>query len=509
MQLQKNDIVFHNWKVNSVIGSGSFGTVYEIEREEFGRVYKAAAKVITIPDDSHNALLIAKEGMTEENAIDYYKSLVDDVMSECDVMERMKGDSHIVSYEDHYVEEKENGKQWVIYIRMELLKPLVSFITDQDVFLEQGEILRIGSDICKGLEVCQKLNVIHRDIKLENIFVSDTGNYKLGDFGISKIIEESELAVSQKGTKLYMAPEMLRGEKYDATVDIYSLGLVLYRLLNHNRAPFMPEYPKNIHVQDRELALQRRLSGEEFPIPSNADEKLVRVLQKACSFDAAERYQTAYEMRVALEKASRGLRNNGDMTYTDYEKTSQTIHIQGAMGKYSFANKKKDDNRKKSLITIGALIVMLILLIGVSIRSYQKHLEDNLVAEKQIPEIALMSETADMKVLSDALDNSQKIIALQMEKQWMIVPDVLERLQENATQLLLDAGYLEDAIIIVYDYSNDVPSGRIIAQSIEPSSKVKKGGEIQITVSLGNRPTYSTSKKAKAEETNIKWEELE
>lgn len=299
MQLHENDTIFHNWKIKKIIGEGSFGTVYEIEREEFGRTYKAAAKVISIPKNQSDYMDILDEGMTEENVTEYYRSLVDDIIGECDLMERMKGDSHIVSYEDHHVGMMADGMKWTIYIRMELLKPLGIYMKENP--FTQKDVIQLGIDLCRGLETCQKFNVIHRDIKPENIFVSDAHNYKLGDFGISKVMGRSEMAVSKKGTQVYMAPEVYRGEQYDTTVDIYSLGIVLFRLMNNNRTPFLPSYPTPIRFKDKEAALQKRLMGEPIPKPCNASEKFAEVIQKACSFKAKDRYQKPHELRKVLE----------------------------------------------------------------------------------------------------------------------------------------------------------------------------------------------------------------
>ena len=89
-----------------------------------------------------------------------------------------------------------------------------------------------------------------------------------------------------------MAPEMYRGEKYDSRVDIYALGLVLYKLMNHNRLPFL-----NLEKQ-----LTRRMSGETPPAPADAGEAFGAVILKACAYEEKERYQTPQELRQALER---------------------------------------------------------------------------------------------------------------------------------------------------------------------------------------------------------------
>ena len=156
-------------------------------------------------------------------------------------------------------------------------------------------------DICNALSLCQTRNIIHRDIKPHNIFVSRDGHFKLGDFGIARTVEKTTGGLSKKGTYTYMAPEVYREEAYRPSVDIYSLGVVLYRLLNDNRAPFLPPYPANITHADREAALSRRISGEPLPVPRNADPQLANVVLRACAFNPNQRYWSPSQMRSDLE----------------------------------------------------------------------------------------------------------------------------------------------------------------------------------------------------------------
>lgn len=168
------------------------------------------------------------------------------------------------------------------------------------------DIIRLGIDMCRALEVCQKHNIIHRDIKPENIFVSENGDFKLGDFGIARTIEKTSGGLSKKGTYHYMAPEVYRGEDYGFSVDTYSLGLVLYRLLNRNRAPFMPAFPEPITYSRREIALAKRITGEVLSKPFYNQGRLPEIMLKACSFNSKERYSSPSQMRQELESIQYG-----------------------------------------------------------------------------------------------------------------------------------------------------------------------------------------------------------
>lgn len=296
---QIGSCVLDKWTIKSILGEGSFGKVFEIERTEYGETYRAALKVITVPQNDAELQSALNEGMTMEQAKNYFFSVVQDIVREFAIMSKMKGTANVVSYEDHAVLSHSDGIGWDILIRMELLHPLLNYAYSQP--MARRDIIKLGIDICKALELCQKYNVIHRDIKPENIFISDNGDYKLGDFGIARTIERTSAAMSKKGTYQYMAPEVYRGHEYGFNVDTYSLGLVLYRMLNKNRVPFMPPAPEAITYANREEALARRLSGETLPRPIYAEGRLGEIVLKAASPLPANRYDNPGLMRQELE----------------------------------------------------------------------------------------------------------------------------------------------------------------------------------------------------------------
>lgn len=294
------DSGFKDWTVEKSIGEGAFGKVYKIVREDFGHTYEAALKLIEIPQSQAEVDSLVNEGFSEQEIDDYFRSMVEDIVEEFTLMSKLKGNSNIVSYEDHAVVKKEDGFGWRIHIRMELLTGL--FTHAKSVDFTNKDIIRLGIDICKALEVCQKYNIIHRDIKPENIFISDVGTYKLGDFGIARELEKTSSGLSKKGTKSYMAPEVYKGMEYNSTVDLYSLGIVLYRFLNDNRLPFLPPMPERIRYSDKETADVMRMSGQPMPAPVHASEELAEIVLKACAYVPTERYSSAKEMREDLER---------------------------------------------------------------------------------------------------------------------------------------------------------------------------------------------------------------
>ena len=291
--------VLGDWNIVSCLGAGSYGKVFEIERSEFGQTYRAALKVITVPQSSAEVRSVISEGMSVSQAEAYFHGIVEELMHEFSIMFKLKGTANIVSCEDLRVLEHPDGIGWDILIRMELLHPLLPYVYEHP--MARRDIIRLGIDICKALELCQRYNIIHRDIKPENIFISDNRDYKLGDFGIARTIERTSSGLSKKGTYSYMAPEVYAGKEYGFSVDTYSLGLVLYRMLNKNRGPFLPQPPEAITFSSREQALARRMSGEALPRPFYGEGRLGEIVLKACAFDPKDRYSSPQQLRQELE----------------------------------------------------------------------------------------------------------------------------------------------------------------------------------------------------------------
>ena len=296
---KKYEPIFGKWHIVRELGEGSFGKVFEIERRDFGGTYKAALKAITIPQSQSEVKDILASGMDEQSVTSYFRGFVEEMIAEFVLMSKLKGHSNIVSYEDHDVIQHAEGIGWDIFIRMELLTPLLDYTRKSD--LSRSDVIKLGIDICKALEVCRKNNIIHRDIKPQNIFISDLGDFKLGDFGIARTVEKTMGGLSKKGTYHYMAPEVFKSEPYGASVDIYSLGIVLYRFMNNNRLPFFPPFPSPIKFSDSDAALARRMKGETIPAPANADEALSQVILKACAYSPKDRYLSPSDMRRDLE----------------------------------------------------------------------------------------------------------------------------------------------------------------------------------------------------------------
>lgn len=296
--------IWPKWEIIRTIGEGSFGKVFEIARNEYGIEEHSALKVISIPQSDSEIQSLKNDGMTDNDTTEYFKGIVNDFVQEIQLMTQLKGNSNIVAYEDFAVVEKTEAVGFEILIRMELLTGLPSYLRENR--FRVYDVIQLGIDICRALEVCRELNIVHRDIKPDNIFVSSNGKFKLGDFGVARTIEKTMAGLSRKGTYSYMAPEIYNGNEYGFEADIYSLGIVLYKLLNNNRDPFLPPYPAPVKYSDKTEAMVKRIQGLEMPAPANADDKLSRIVFKACAHNPSERYLHPKDLRLELESIALG-----------------------------------------------------------------------------------------------------------------------------------------------------------------------------------------------------------
>ena len=297
MASQFTDVVWPGWEVVRKIGEGSFGGVYEIHRTlPDGRVEKAALKKLTVPKDNSEIRELYSQSFSKENITAHYKDQMRELVNEYTLTQELNGCRNVVACHDVQCVQHADGIGWDIYIRMELLKPLKHVLSAD---YQEMAVLKLGLSLCNALLACQEHHIVHRDIKPENILVSDRGEFKLGDFGIAKVSEKTATG-TMTGTMGYMAPEVANRWHYGAQADIYSLGMVLYWMMNRHTLPFLPFPPAIPTAAQRQDAANRRFAGESFPPPINGSRELKAIVMKACAFSTDKRYQTVRELRWDL-----------------------------------------------------------------------------------------------------------------------------------------------------------------------------------------------------------------
>ena len=307
---EPGELYFNDWEIENRIGKGSYGAVYRLRKTDYGIALESAMKVIRIPGDEGEQRAMLEAGMSESELTAMNARRVEDAAREIRTMVELRGHPNVVRCEDFRVFKYQDADLWDILIRMELLKPLTEMVRTRGATAELA--VSVGIAIARALEACEARHLLHRDIKPGNIFVDENPydgsvSYKLGDFGTSRVSLGGTTAMTQKGTELYMAPEVMVKDHYDSRADLYSLGLVLYQLANNNRLPFFPQEGEAASLAATGSATMKRMMNTPLPAPVNADAKLAAILLKVCAYEPDARYATAKELREALEAYRRSL----------------------------------------------------------------------------------------------------------------------------------------------------------------------------------------------------------
>lgn len=182
-------------------------------------------------------------------------------------------------------------------------RTLADIIKETDGPMEESRVFHLFKQILVAIEHAHAASVIHRDIKPGNILVTEFDDVKVTDFGLAKIQEHGTATVTQLtgGTIYYMSPEQLEGlGKVDHRGDLYSLGMTMYEALTGS-APF--------EKTESDFGIREKIVKGKIPPPKSANPKISASMNafvmKALARDPERRFQSAVEMRAALEKIER------------------------------------------------------------------------------------------------------------------------------------------------------------------------------------------------------------
>ena len=194
------------------------------------------------------------------------------------------------------------GQKYIVleYIPGGTLKSKLKQLKSEDKGFSLGDVLDYGIQMAEGLAHAHRRKIIHRDVKTENIMLTEEGKVKLTDFGLAKLrgtVQKTKTG-STLGTAAYMSPEQVRGEEVDNRSDIFSLGVVLYELAT-SHLPFQGEY---------EAALSYSILNENVPsiksLRPDAPQALEKIIDRCLEKDRTKRYQHADEIVADLREAS-------------------------------------------------------------------------------------------------------------------------------------------------------------------------------------------------------------
>ena len=486
--------IWNDWEFEKELGKGSYGVVYKAVRDG----EEAAIKVISIPADISEVNSLRAEGMTDDQIKEYFRNITEDFKREIQLLKKFEGLSNIVSIEDHKVFEKDSGLGWEIYIRMQLLTPFRDYMLRNP--MSQDDVIRFGIDICEALELCYREGIIHRDIKPENIFVDSFGHYKLGDFGIARKLENATSSMSSKGTISYIAPEVYRGEKYDQRVDIYSLGIVLYVLMNDNKMPFLNS-DNYMNPAARAEAQDRRMRGEALYPPCNASEDMAQVILTACSYNPDKRFLTPTALKNALRGIQKGFVapipapfdtektwkvNGGKSSNDSTSKASEGTQIirrpkkEPAEEKKAIKQPEKKKSGSKALIIILAAIALVIIIALISVFSCSSSNDGGDSDSTSRSTTTSKKPITDENIYNPSSDNQGDTGELDFDN---IVMHNFVGMPIGAAQAEAELAGIN--ISVKKEYNNNVAKDYVVSQSVNEGASLSPDDIVELIVSLG------------------------
>ena len=307
---QLKEMIHECWdslEVKKCISRGNFGVVFRCTGGGKAYARDLAVKVVERDFGEDDRINAEDAGLSFD---EYFQKKENAARQEIALMVEGQG-SHIMPVHNYAIKEEPDKSAFYVLIVMEKMdddirktarnaalwqnldrtkKPETQGRRDAEAYA-----VRLANHILTALTVLQnrKDPILHRDIKPANLFLrkidpakEDGGcenyDFYLGDFGIARILDDMVTNVTTAGTQVYMAPELIRG-KADESSDLYSLGIILYQIVNHWRTPFMSGTGAKENIQQE--AYVRRMQAEEIPAPDGCSPEFAKFILKLCRYD--------------------------------------------------------------------------------------------------------------------------------------------------------------------------------------------------------------------------------
>lgn len=430
------------------------------------------------------------------------------------------------------------------YIVMELVEGItLKKYIEKKARLSVKEAVTIAIQIGMGIEAAHNNNIIHRDIKPQNVIISKDGKVKVTDFGIAKAATSNTITSNVMGSVHYTSPEQARGGFSDEKSDIYSLGITLFEMLT-GRVPFNGDTTVAIAIKQiqEEMPSPREYVPE---IPVSVEQIVLKCTQKSPD----RRYQTMGQLIDDLKKSF--ITPDEDFVKIDsFDNLSETKVNTNAEEEIrsKFDNKSEGDFTgtltpvedaddeydhrmdKVSTILIGCVGVLIaavaILLIGTAVGAFKLGKDNNsvkpvssvseqIIDKVEMPAVTTMTydkamdiiESKGLKftieweesetypkdtVISTSIQAGLKVdvgttivITVSSGTTSVVVPDVVGFSLNAANKAIMQKGLTTD---IQYDYSDEVAEGVIISQNPDGEAKAPEGSSVTIVVSKGKMP---------------------
>lgn len=466
--------------------SGRYEIIEKLGEGGMANVYKARCKILK----RFISIKILKQELAEDE--EFVRKFKDEAMEVAKL-----SNNNIVNVYDIGTEGE------LHYIVMEYVdgKTLKEYINESGV-LSIKLALDFSVQICNALAAAHAINLIHRDIKSQNILVSNSGVIKVTDFGIAKSSDSATITNSGKilGSAYYISPEQAKGNFVDCRSDIYSFGVVMYEMFT-GKLPFTQGTPVNVALQHIQVD-PVELVDLNSKLPMGINNLIIKCLQK----NPALRYQNVKEIRNDLV----ALQSNRKHTVSKYNINDSTMIMDTLECEDKNSKIKKRGLLKSIVVILIAFLIITSSMFFLNVENIFGFLHKTVEVpaimgkvgsqyEQELKELGLKYEVSGY-IESDleenfVVDTFPKVgtsvkkgdtvkVVLSEGVEKVQVPDIINYTIDKARVLLnnigLSIGNVEERFSDVYD------PGKIMIQNPSYNTGVEEGTSVDIVVSKGS-----------------------
>jgi len=298
---------FLGFKMKYKFGQGAFSTVYL--GEQGGKM--AGIKVIEIPNPTTSRNMTPEMLLGKEFQLSLREtsSQLNNILKTLVSMKDKKG---VLRYYDYNISLDQATGVYKLAILTEYLDSFPVHAQKNDLTVRR--ILKMATDLCEGLEAMLQKGIAHGNIKENNIFYDPIKGFKLGDYFLNDILINTlrpRETYSDYGYR-FLAPEAYSAEEYSYKTDIFSLAMLIYKLLNNGMLPYADE------SASKKVIREQFIESKTLPLSDNVPMPVYDVLKKATAFNLSDRYGSFAQMRDEMKEAVRNL---------DFEVLEREVHI--------------------------------------------------------------------------------------------------------------------------------------------------------------------------------------
>ncbi len=282
-----------NMEIQQCLSQHGGTAVYLVKSTKSEQLY--VLKHISVPESPRQveALILTGAAADRDAAQSYYQQVVADYQAELEQLEALASSPNLSSFRSYEIKPKEEGVGFDVFLLSEHRVTLEKYLAENQ--MTQSSAVNLAMDLCGALGDLRSAGLIHRDVKPANIYLSRQGHFMLGDMGIAKVQDLKYCTMPETMLSPYSAPELFElMANVNETVDLYAVGLILYRVYNGNHGPLEDE------KTSAKAADKLRITGQALPAPMFADYEMAEIIQKACAFKPEDRYQSPDEMKQAF-----------------------------------------------------------------------------------------------------------------------------------------------------------------------------------------------------------------